>query len=434
MKYKKALGALTRSKAWLTTYQMSNRKKIIHAISDLGRRVTVADVVAKTGMPLAEVSNELNQIASDTNANLEVAQDGDIYYCYPDHLTYTYFTRGVSRVVGQIRHYVFAASFFLFRLSFGLILLFSLICFFGIALVIQTLLAGVSGSTEAVAGMWRDFFGLVQRLALTDLLHWGKEKLKPGSTKGGIRQGFLLDCYSFLFGEGDPNKEIDEERWRLLAQVIRLNEGVVLPEHLSPYTGKDPEDEHMIFEILAKFNGRPQVSSTGNIVYIFPDMQKRSEVTSYALLPPSLEQKSWTFTTLKKEELKKVMGLGALNFVMALTACYFLVRPTYMNSVSYMFLFLCFYALLFLTIPALRLMYTFEKNKTIKKANELCREFESRLGAPTAPLAQRLEEAEEMRAAMGTNADTSIVYSTRQDYLEQISDTDFQRDLKMGGT
>jgi hypothetical protein len=153
-------------------------------------------------------------------------------------------------------------------------------------------------------------------------------------------------------------------------------------------------------------------------------MQKRSEVTSYALLPPSLEQKRWTFTSLKKEELKKVMGLGTLNFVMALTACYFLVRPTYLNSVSYLFLFLCFYALLFLTIPALRLMYTFEKNKSIKKANALCREYESRLGTPTPPLAQRL----------GTNGDSSIVYSTRQNYLEQISDTDFQRDLKMGGT
>jgi len=413
---------------------MSNRTKIIHAINELGRRVTVADVVAKTGMPLAEVSNELNQIASDTHANLEVAQDGDIYYCYPDHLSITYFTRGISRIAGVVAHYAFEFAFFLFRLSFGLILLFSLICFFGIALVIQTLLAGVSGSTEAVAGMWRDFFGLVQRLALKDLLHWGKEKLRPGSTKGGARQGFLLDCYSFLFGEGDPNRDVDEERWRLLAQVIRLNEGVVLPEHLSPYTGRDPEDENIIFEILAKFNGRPQVSTTGNIVYLFPSMQKRSEVTSYALLPPLLEHKRWTFTSLKKEELKKVMGLGALNFVMALTACYFLVRPTYMTSVSYMFLFLCFYALLFLTIPALRLLYTFEKNRMIKKSNDLCREYENRLGSPNSQLAQRLEEAEEMRAALASNGDSSIVYSTSQDYLEQISDTDFQRDLKMGGT
>ncbi|MBA3992313.1 MAG: hypothetical protein C0469_02215 [Cyanobacteria bacterium DS2.3.42] len=394
----------------------------------------MADVVAKTGMPFAAVSGELNLIAADTSANLEVAQDGDIYYCFNDHLSYTYFRQGISRVINQVGYHVFRTCSFLFRLSFGLILLFSLICLFGIALIIQTLLAGVSGSTESVSGMWRDFFGLVQRLALKDLVHWGKEKLKPGSTTGGVRQGFLLDCYSFLFGEGDPNKDFDDEKWKLLAQVIRLNEGVVLPEHLSPYTGEDPDDEKTLFAILAKFNGMPQVSNTGNIMYVFPNMQKRSEVTSYGLLPPLLERKRWTFTTLKKDELKKVIGMGALNFVMALTACIFLVRPSNLNSASLLFLFLCFYALLFMTIPALRLLYTFEKNRMVQKKNERTRLYENLLGNPPTQLAQRLEEAEEMRAALAVNGNSSIVYSTKTDYLEQISDNDFQRDLKLGGT
>ncbi len=410
---------------------MTNRSKIIHAINDLGNRVTVADVVAKTGMPLAEVSGELNLIAADTDGNLEVAQDGEIYYCFNDHLSYTYFTQGVSRVFHQVGYHILRISAFLFRLSFGLILLFSLICLFGIALIIQTLLAGVSGSTESVSGMWRDFFGLVQRLALTDLVHWGKEKLKPGSTNSGGRQGFLLDCFSFLFGEGDPNKDFDDEKWKLLAQVIRLNEGVVLPEHLSPYTGEDPDDEKMLFAILAKFNGMPQVSSSGNIMYVFPNMQKRSEVTSYGLLPPLLERKRWNFTTLKKDELKKVMGMGALNFVMALTACIFLVRPSNLNSASYFFLFLLFYALLFMIVPALRLVYTFEQNRIVKKKNARTRHYENSLACPPAPLAERLEEAEEMRAALAVNGDSSIIYSTKTDYLEQISDNDFERDLKL---
>ncbi|MCC7530688.1 MAG: hypothetical protein IT342_19345 [Candidatus Melainabacteria bacterium] len=413
---------------------MTNRSKIIHAINDLGKRVTVADVVAKTGMPLAEVSGELNLIAADTSANLEVAQDGEIYYCFTDHLSYTYFRRGLSRIINQAGYHVFRTAAFLFRLSFGLILLFSLICLFGIALIIQTLLAGVSGSTESVSGMWRDFFGLVQRLALTDLVHWGQEKLKPGSTKSGGRQGFLLDCYSFLFGEGDPNKDIEDEKWKLLAQIIRLNEGVVLPEHLSPYTGEDPDDEKTLFAILAKFNGMPQVSSTGNIVYVFPNMQKRSEVTSYGLLPPLLEHRRWSFTTLKKDELKKVMGMSALNFVMALTACIFLVRPNHLNSASFLFLFLCFYALLFMIIPALRLLYTFEKNRMVIKKNARARLYENSLGNPSTQLAQRLEEAEEMRAALAVNVDSPIVYSTKTDYLEQISDNDFQQDLKPGGS
>ncbi len=70
----------------------------------------------------------------------------------------------------------------------------------------------------------------------------------------------------------------------------------------------------------------------------------------------------------------------------------------------------------------------------VNMKNERTRLYENLLGNPPAPLAQRLEEAEEMRAALAVNGDSSIVYSTKTDYLEQISDNDFQRDLKLGGT
>lgn len=127
------------------------------------------------------------------------------------------------------------------------------------------------------------------------------------------------------------------------------------------------------------------------------------------------------------------MGMGGLNFIMALTACIFLVRPANLTSAGYLFLFLCFYAMLFLTIPAIRLLYTFEKNRLIKRKNQRVHEFENRLGNPSPELAHRLEEAEEMRALLTVTGDSPIVYSTKADYLEQISDNDFQRDLKLGG-
>ncbi|MBC7999712.1 MAG: hypothetical protein IAF58_17295 [Leptolyngbya sp.] len=411
---------------------MTSRSEIIGAIDDLGNRVTVADVVAKTGLPFAEVSSALNQIAADAKANLEVADDGEIYYCFSDYLKYVYYASGISRAISASTQKVLDIAFFVFRLSFGITLLFSLICFFGIALIVQTLLAGVASSTESVAGMWRDFFGLVKRLAFSDLVHLGKQYQKHGTTSGG-RQGFLLNCYSFLFGEGDPNREYEENKWKLLAQVIRLNEGVVVPEHLAPYTGQDPDDEQILFPVLAKFNGMPEVSSSGNIIYVFPEMQKRSEVTSYALLPSYIEFKHWTFSRLKKDELKPVAGLAALNFMMSITACMLLVRPNHMNSTSSLFVFFCFYGLFFLVIPLLRLILIAEKNKKIRERNHKVKQYEQLLSNPPEELAERLEEAEHVRKSLTTSTIAPIVYSTKSNYLEQISDTDFQRDLKTGG-
>jgi hypothetical protein len=48
----------------------TNEKRIVHAISKLGRRVTAADVVHETGEPLLAVQSELNKLASHTECVL----------------------------------------------------------------------------------------------------------------------------------------------------------------------------------------------------------------------------------------------------------------------------------------------------------------------------------------------------------------------------
>ncbi|KAM3713487.1 hypothetical protein ACB098_01G261700 [Castanea mollissima] len=45
------------------------------------------------------------------------------------------------------------------------------------------------------------------------------------------------DCFifSFVFGDGEPNQGIEEERWKLIGQYISSNGGVVTAEELAPY-------------------------------------------------------------------------------------------------------------------------------------------------------------------------------------------------------
>jgi hypothetical protein len=47
--------------------------------------------------------------------------------------------------------------------------------------------------------------------------------------------GFLESVYSFLFGDGNPNYDLEEKRWQAIAAVIRKHQGVVTAEQITPF-------------------------------------------------------------------------------------------------------------------------------------------------------------------------------------------------------
>lgn len=407
----------------------AQKVQVIEAIAELGGRVTVPDVVARTGLPLETVSHQMNVIASETDANLEVGSRGNIYYCFQHALKYRYLARGVERILALCWDKSFQVAFFLFRISFGLILIFSLSVIVGILLFFQSVLSVFFGTTHTVGRMWGDFIGLMTKLAFREMLFWNStraeqetEKEKDGQP---ARRGFLLDCFSFLFGDVDRSKLLEDERWKLIAQAIRLNEGVIVAEHLAPYTGQDAEDEKMIFTVLAKFNGMPVVSERGNILYLFPSMRMRSAVDSYALLPPLLEEKSQDFTGIPKERLTPIISLAILNLLGSLyffSLCISAGQPFAHFS---LFFVLALYATLFVTIPATRWFVIRARNRRITARNAIARVYEEKLGAPDARLVAKLEDAEAVRRMDHNMTTEQIVYTTNKDYLEQITDRDF---------
>jgi hypothetical protein len=50
----------------------------------------------------------------------------------------------------------------------------------------------------------------------------------------GDELGFLEAVFSFLFGDGHPGPS-DDERWQVVAGLIRRQEGVIVPEEVVPY-------------------------------------------------------------------------------------------------------------------------------------------------------------------------------------------------------
>ena len=125
----------------------------------------------------------------------------------------------------------------------------------------------------------------------------GKEDKKPN---------FLMNVFSYLFGNGDPNQKFEELEWQTIAKVIEVNQGVVTAEMLAPYAGEDPKDEDWMVHVLTRFNGMPEVTENGGIVYTFPAFQSHlANLDTVESDAKSIEMSGADLNNLYRNHLKR---------------------------------------------------------------------------------------------------------------------------------
>nr|KJB62146.1 hypothetical protein B456_009G402800 [Gossypium raimondii] len=212
------------------------RKRAMEAVDAFGGRVTVGDVSSKAGLNLNQAQKALQALASDTNGFLEVSDEGDVLYVFPkdyrSKLAAKSFRIKFEPWVDKAK----AALEYLIRVSFGTALIASIV------LVYTTIIALItSRSDEDNRGRrgGRSYdTGFTFYLSPTDLFwywdpyYYRRRRLR---TDDDERMNFIESVFSFVFGDGDPNQGIEEERWKLIGEYITSNGGVVTAEELAPY-------------------------------------------------------------------------------------------------------------------------------------------------------------------------------------------------------
>lgn len=416
----------------------------------MDRRVSIADVVTKTGLGLNTVSSIINDIAHEAQAHLEVTTQGVIYYIFPGNLNYVYLSNRVLHFLHLIWGRLSPYAVFLFRISFGLVLLFSIALVFSIMFVIQVMVSVLAGQTSGVAQTFKEFYYLIKRLLQWNVvptsLFRRSELYTPGyrrsattidttpDTAGSSNtilspahgdKGFLLNCYAFLFGPGDPNADYYGIQSKLIAQLIRNNDGVLLPEQLSPYTGTAPDEPEELFHILSSFNGYPETTESGHLVYLFPDMQAAGTEASMEKkdVPPLLKLMTWTFADIGKTALKPVILTALFNFFGTAFFFWMLFAARSSNKpVELLFFVLALYGLFFLLFPAYRWIAIFLKNMNIRNYNERVEEYEAIIRSDHPDLQEARIEAEKLREKLRVKPIEKLEYTTARDYLEQEAD------------
>lgn len=404
--------------------QTAEKKKVIDAIGELGRRVTAADVATKTGLPILVVSQALNEVASETGGHLQVGTKGDIAYSFNPGFSQAYLAKGITAALGTAARFLWQVAFYLLRISFGVILILSLI--FIVTIILTFFLRGGDrprdDDEEPVGFGFSNM--LFDYILIRDMFRWSHAN-RPviyQYDRPTIRRthgsNFFLNCFSFLFGDGNPNEGIDEKRWQLIAKAIRKNSNVMTAEQLAPYTGADPKDEDAVLPVLVRFNGNPEVTENGNIVYVFPEMQTGA-ATAFDTAPPAyLQEFPWRFTNMTPGQLAPVILVASLNFGLAWLLWGFLASgpPTGILKVMNI---LVIYGTLFIAIPLTRIGINYWNNRRIQERNLLRYQYAQVAAKPEQELRTKLLEAERYKLRTQKLTEDKIVYTTERDSLEQ---------------
>jgi hypothetical protein len=269
---------------------------------------------------------------------------------------------------------------------------------------------------------------------------------------------FLGNCFSVLFGCGDANANWDEQRWGIVAQAIKAKGGVVIAEDLAPYLDVEKNNEDWMIPALVRFNGAPEVTSSGKIVYAFPALmpeafgratpaeapklsnpssdvevddlqniykkfitrqtvQKHSQAS--AALPPYIGKTAQPLTGIPADKVVTVLFLASIASGGALTVLLEAVQVPFVQVLRPFLLAIAGYGALFYLLPALRWPFIANKNTRISDENEQRQLAAQKLHNPDAQMKQWQAECTEVRSAWLSGEPRQVAYSTEEDDLAQ---------------
>ncbi len=412
---------------------MTPNPTIMQAVEKLGYRVTVGDVSSQGGLSVAEAGQGLLALASDAGGHLQVAETGDIVYLFPRNFREILRNKYFQMRLQEWWKKVWAVLFYLIRISFGIFLILSIVLITVTIIIIVN--AGSSDRNDndrdrSSGGGGLFFFPFPDLFWYFSPNYSTRSQQRQYQRQQGSNLNFFEAVFSFLFGDGNPNANLEQRRWQEIGTVIGNNHGAVVAEQIAPYLDDlgetyTREYEDYMLPVLTRFNGQPEVSPEGQIVYYFPELQVKAAKTSTELVPTHLEEYPWRFSAAGSGQIILAAGLGVLNFVAALILGGLIADGTAAAQLGGLVAFvegiywlLLGYGAGFLGIPLVRYFWIQWRNKKIAARNR-DRLYQAQLLAnPEETLQRKINYAQQFATEKVIGSE-DLVYSTETDLIDQ---------------
>ncbi|MDR2660347.1 MAG: hypothetical protein LBC27_10255 [Spirochaetaceae bacterium] len=257
--------------------------------------MTVADVVARTALPLDKVRTLVNDVADEYSAHISVTESGEILYSFPSGFTSKY--RGFKAVAGRALRTIggalktAAAALFKVWIMVMLVGYFVLFMLIALAALVLSVAANSSSSdnrrSDSGGGIFfaSGIFNFIIRIWFYSELARAIEGPRYGYAYNSARvekrpkgKPLYKAIFSFVFGDGDPNANMETRERQALIAYIQANKGVIsLPEFMVLTGSSGSEADSLICSYCAEYGGMPEVTEDGTVVYRFDDLLLRAD-------------------------------------------------------------------------------------------------------------------------------------------------------------
>jgi len=430
---------------------MTPNPNIMQAVEQMGYRVTVGDVAAKAGLDINFAQRELLAFASDVGGNLQVAESGEIAYSFPQNFRDILRNKFFRLKLQEWWEKVWRILFYLIRISFGIVLLASIVLIIVSITVILTALNSSNNNSGGGGGGSNSNSGgggfRVMPYFFNDwwwFFYWNNDPYyrRQYQTHGQPDEmNFLESVFSFIFGDGDPNYNLDERRWQAIGTVIRNHQGAIAAEQIAPYLdeigqGYTQDYEGYMLPVLTRFDGRPEVSPEGQIVYHFPALQTTAAQHNPQPVAVYLREALYKFSEASSGQIWLAAGLGAVNLGGALILGKLLGTAGLVAKVGEFIIFvqaiypmLLTYGVAFLTIPLVRYIWMKSRNRKIEVRNQERQKRAAILNQPDDNLRQKLNYARQF-GTENVISGQDLAYTTETDLMAQESEQSAKLDAE----
>jgi hypothetical protein len=405
-------------------------------------RTTAPELATSSGLSINSATYWLNKIAGETSAKLEVANDGTVYYSFAPNFSGVYRRRGRRRAALLAGAFLFKSLYWVVRVSFGVALMTSVLVI--VVIFVALILLAIAAIFDGGGGDSGDFgsfdgSGFFDTNFLSDIFSWdyspshsSYQNSIPSTQRDRYtdfiekhpKGNFFLECFSFLFGDGKPNSNLQKLRWQQIATTIKANGGVVSAEQLAPFLDGDTSDSGMVMSALAQFNGHPEVTKSGFIVYVFPDyisehplvqQQHEKEQESY------LKEENWKFSNFPAINLANVLMLAIFNFCGSWWLFKHIATINLLHHLAALIDVLLTYSIILLVIPAVRFVILLVLNQRIDSRNEKRQAAAELVKQPQGEILKEIEEAKAIQREHAglLRVDRKIIFDSGKDSLEQ---------------
>jgi len=462
-------------------------KNVVDAVEGMGgNQLLASDVATKAGVSLSTAQKSLSALASLTRGDIAVTSSGDLLYTFPATSVKAALASNSLRyrIQSTWDRTIWPNLFWGIRVGFGVSIFVSLLAIFSTFLFLSASAGGGDGEDDrrddrrrgggGGMGMFNMFNMFYPRpLYFSSGRNYGyygvndpynptasRNRRTSAETDEDEEPNFFEKIFSYIFGDGNPNRGLEEARLRGAAEMIRSNGGSVVAEQLAPFCDvPDPDDmeggmvdEGFVLPIVTQLGGEPVVTDEGDIVYLFEELQVSTggdvdeEILRESLVRRRmemmrnsggedegsiggkmevLEEKQTEFSRTGTFGKVAAGGLGVVNLGGALYLGQVLTSPAMVGVqlpaiyglIQSGYPLLLAYAVLYNAIPIFRYLYIQKANGEVDLRNSARRRWLTRVKEGGAKVGRKLKAAKSMRQKMRRlGGKEDMAYDTSADF------------------